>query len=202
MGKFVRIFIAIVVILSFMIWSRSDPAAAANPGNTSEQSLQSQGDSSLSAKKDDCDKKENKDKDKCQCSDKDKGKKPCGTVKPPKDKDICKHGDFSVDGVAVLNVKGLENRRRKDDDDCFHASKDSSEDVKIPNAGGALSDKIILSSMGEGSAVDICFAALPGKNVKIYYAGTDSWKPLGTQVKNGVACASVPGSGSFVLAGA
>jgi hypothetical protein len=202
MGKFIRILIAIVVVLSFVIWAKSDPAGAANPESTGEKSLQSGADLSVPADQDDCQKGNNKDKEKCKCKENGKPKKHCGTVKPPDDDDdVCERGKFSVGGVAVLDVKELKHRSRKDDDDCFHVHKDSAADVKIPNAGKALSDRIILSAMGEGSAVEICFAATPGKSVKIFYTEKDSWTPLDTRVENGVACARAASSGSFVLAG-
>src|SRR5687767_3049861 len=97
MGKFIRIFIAIVVVLSFLIWAKSDPAGAANPGSTGEQSLQSGADLSVPADQDDCQEGNNKDKEKCKCKENGKPKKHCGTVNPPDDDiDVCEKGDYSI----------------------------------------------------------------------------------------------------------
>ena len=206
MRKYTRVCIAIAVLLSILLLAKNKVAWAANPTTQNNQLTLIQGKESASPDgDDDCSKGNNKNKDKCKDKDKDKCKDKhhdCGTVKPPDDDvDICEQGGYSVGGVAVVDVKNLKDRNRKDD--CFHAHSESSDNLSgLPrNTSTVLSNLMVLTSVGQGSNIKICFAALPGKEVKIYFSGHDSWKPVGTQVKNGIACAHVPGSGSFVLVG-
>lgn len=206
MRKYIRIFIALMVVLSFVLLAKSQAAGAANPSAGQASLEQANSSSQLQSDNkdnDDCDddkndktaKKDKKDKD--DDDDCDNG----GTVNPPDDDfDVCEKGEYSVGGVAVLDVKKLQDRSKKDD--CFHAESKSSANVDLPkNAGPVLSDKIVLTSVGQGSLITICFAAPPGKKVKIYVNENNSWKAVGTQVKNGVACAKVHSSGSYVLGG-
>jgi hypothetical protein len=207
MGKYIRVFIAIMMLLGLVLLGRNKAAWAANPETKAGSSVEAQSQPSAPLHSDDdCDKDNNRDKDKCKEKDKDKCKDKdhddCGSVRPPdNDIDVCEQGNYSVGGVAVLDVDKLQDRSVKDD--CFRAHSEDSRDVnELPkNAGRVLSDLVTLTSVGQGSNIKICFAAIPGKKVKIYFSGTGSWKPVGTQVKNGIACAHVSSSGSFILAG-
>ena len=59
-----------------------------------------------------------------------------------------------------------------------------------------LSERAVLTSAGQGSTIKICFAVLPGsKNVRIYMPEGNG----AMQVKNGVACANVARTASFLL---
>lgn len=197
MGKYVRTCIAMIMLLSLVLLARNNVAWAATPGSQDDQPSGTQAELSAALDRDkDCDKDRNKDKDKCKCKKGDD----CGSVRPPVDSiKICEPGLYSVGGVAILDVKKLQDRDKKSD--CFYAHVEDSEAVRgLPNkAGTVISEMIVLTSVGQGSNIKICFAAPPGKKVTIYFSAGGSWKALGTQVKDGMACAHVPGSGSFVL---
>jgi hypothetical protein len=199
MGKFVRTCIAIIMLLSVILLARNNVAWAATSASQDDQSSMTEAELSAALDRDkDCDKDRNKDKDKCKCKDKDN----CGSVRPPVDSlKICEPGLYSVGGVATLDVKKLQDRDQKPD--CFYAHVEDGEDVGGigKKDGRVLSDQIVLTSVGQGSIIRICFAAPPSKKVTIYFSAGGSWKALGTQVKDGMACAQVPDSGSFVLFG-
>lgn len=211
MGKPIRILIAITALLALLFLAGRQAAWAANPASQSNGAAPGQAGLSVAADKDDDDdcKQDKKDKDKNKNKDKDKKKDKCeddddddGTVKPPHDENaVCKRGDYSVGGVASLQVKNLRGRGKNEE--CFKTKTEDASSVSgLPgNAGAVLADVVVLESLGPGSSVKICFAAPPGKKVKIYASRQDSWKALGTSVKNGQACAQVPRSGSFALAG-
>lgn len=214
MGKYIRIFIAIIAVLSLLLLARNKAAEAGSTASGDNGAAGAEL-SASAASNDDCDDDQKNGKEKEKCKDKDDKDDQedddgedddedddDGTVIPPDDDiEVCKRGDYSVGGVATLEVKNVKDRGQKDD--CFNAHSESSGGVSgLPkNAGPVLSDLVVLESLGQGSNVKICFAAPPGKKVKIYFTGQNSWKPVGTQVKNGIACAHVPASGSYVLAG-
>ena len=199
MGKYIRAFIAVVMLLGIVLLARNNVAWAATPASPDDQPSEIQAELSASLDRDnDCNKDRNKDKDKCKCK---KGGD-CGSVKPPPESlKICEPGLYSVGGVATLDVKKLQDREKKPD--CFYAYVEDSDGVRgLPRKDGTvLSDQIVLTSVGQGSIIRICFAAPPGKKVTIYFSAGGSWKSLGTQVKDGMACAQVPASGSFILVG-
>jgi hypothetical protein len=198
MGKIVRIFIAIVVILSFIVIARYDPAAASNLGS-SDQTVQGQAELSAPLADDDCNDKKNQNKDNCKCkNDNGKGKKDCGTVKPPDDDDkICDEEGRSVGGVVVVDVK------KKKDKECVGASTrphDPAVDQLPPGSGTILSDVLSLTIPASKTKVKICFAAPPlKKKLKIFSSSTGTWITIKTNVNKGQACAEVPGSGKYVL---
>jgi hypothetical protein len=199
MGKIVRTCIAIIMLLGLVLMAKNNVAWAATPDSKDDQPSGSQAELSAALDRDkDCDKDRNKDKDKCKCKKGDD----CGSVKPPIDHlKICEPGLYSVGGVAILDVKKLQDRDKKPD--CFYAYVEDSDEVRgLPREDGTiLSDVVVLTSVGQGSIIRICFAAPPSKKVTIYFSAGGSWKALGTQVKDGMACAQVPASGSFVLVG-
>jgi hypothetical protein len=110
MGKFIRIFIALIVVLGLTVLAKNNAAWAANPGADPNQSSIAQAEQSTSSKEDDDDDDDCKDKDKKKKHD-DKDKDKCddddhGTVKPPKDHHkICHDEHKSVGGVVVVHVK-------------------------------------------------------------------------------------------------
>jgi hypothetical protein len=200
MGKFVRIFIAIIVVLSFVVWAKSESAGAANPGSGSDPSLQSGASLSAAQEEDeDCKDDKNKNKDKCKCKDKSKGDDDdCGTVKPPKDdKEICKEGSESVGGVVIVHVTRLRDKK------CVKASTkplDPAVDQLPPGSGTVVSNVLILTIQTPKSKARICFAVPPlKKKMKIYSSSTGAWLPIKTNVNKGMACAEVTTSGKFVL---
>jgi hypothetical protein len=197
MGKIVRISIAVLVILSFVIWARSE-SAAADTASSGDQSLQSGAGLSASADVDDCKNGKNKDKDRCKCKDDDGKKKDCGTVKPPKDKDkVCKDQRKSVGGVVVVAIK------ERDERECVDVSTrnfDPVADQLPPGLGRAVSDTVTLAIPSPKSLVTICFAAPPlGQELKILASSTNTWLTIQTTVDQGMACAAVPGSGKYLL---
>ena len=200
MGKIVRICIAVLVILGFVIWARSDPASAADPASSSEQSLQSGAGLSVSGDVDECKNDKNKDHDRCKCKDNDgKGKKKdCGNVRPPQDKEkICDERRQSVGGVVVVDVS------RNRDRECVEASTqpyDPVLDRLPPGSGRVMSDMLTLSIPLSKTTVKICYAAPPlQQELKILASSTDTWLILPTTVDQGMACADVPGSGMYLL---
>ena len=199
MGKFVRTCIVIIMFLSVVLLARNNVAWAATPASRGDQLSGEETELSAALDRDqDCDKDRNKDKDKCKCK---KGED-CGSVKPPVDHlKICEPGLYSIGGAAILDVRKLQDGDKKPD--CFYAYVEDPENVRgLPNEDGpVLSETIVLTSVGQGSIIRICFAAPPSKEVTIYFSAGGSWKALGTQVKDGMACTQVPGSGSFVLVG-
>lgn len=191
MGKYIRVFIAIIVMLGLAILAKSNAAWAANAGAGENQTSLAQAELSMSLDRDDdCDKNKDKDKDKC---DDDDG----GSVKPPDDNiDDCEHDDLSVGGVATLQIKRLRDR------DCLRAHIESSSSLSgTPSgAGTVLSDLLVLEVPARGAKVKICFAVPLGKQVKIY-SSQGSGRFLKTTVRNDVACAQVSNSGSYTLVG-
>jgi hypothetical protein len=196
MGKYIRIFIVIIMVLGLAIMAESKAAWAANPTAGADPSSLEQADQSVSPDgdngDDDCEKDKNKKKDK----DKDKCKDDDGTVRPPDD-DIedCERDDLSVGGIATLQIKRLRDR------DCLRAHTESSSSLSGSLSGTALSDVLVLELPTRGAKVKICFAVPPGNQVKIYSSSQGSWRALKTTIKNGVACAQVSNSGSYTLAG-
>lgn len=191
MGKYVRILIAIVVLLSLVLLGRDKLAWAANSGPDSAPGQNTK--QSISPHKD---KHCNKDKDKKneKCDDDDDG-----TVKPPKENvEACEKGQYSVGGVVTLQVKSLSK------DGCLKANVrpwDPAVDHMPSSAGTVLSNVLSLELAAKQTNARICFAVPPGKQVNIYSSSQGSWKPVKTQVKNGVACANVSTSGNYTLAG-
>jgi hypothetical protein len=200
MGKFIRIFMALIVVLGLTLLAKNNAAWAANPGADPNQSSLAQAEQSTSSKKDDDDckdkdkdkKKKHDDKDKDKCDDDD------GTVKPPKDHHkICKKEKKSVGGVVVVDVKEMPDKH------CVEASTkspDPSEDKLPPDSGKVVSDVLTLTMSSSETKVSICFAASPlQKKVNVLSSSTGSWLAIKTDVNQGMACADVPSAGKFVL---
>jgi len=97
MYKFIRVMIAISLMLGIAILARKNAAWAANPAAESDRSSQDQAGLSISpAKDDDCDKDKGKDKDKCK-----------GTVKPPPGIiiPVTGGGTYSVGGICTMTIE-------------------------------------------------------------------------------------------------
>jgi hypothetical protein len=196
MAKFIRIFIALIVILGLSLLAKNNAAWAANPGADPNQPSLSQAEHSKPPKHDHhCDKDKDKKKkhdDKHKCPDDDHG-----TVKPPKDHHkICHKEHKSVGGVVVVDVKKMPD---KECVDASTKSPDPAVDQVPPGSGSVVSDVLTLAMTSSQTNVSICFAAPPSKNVKIFSSGTGSWQAIETNVNSGMACADVASSGKFVL---
>ena len=203
MEKYIRILLAIMLLAGLFFVARNTAAGAATPTGGGDPASQAQF-ASPAADNEDCNPHDNRNKDKCKDKNKDKCKKKdnCGTVQPPDDDfEVCQPGKYSVGGVATLDVNKLQDRSRRPD--CFEARAEDSDGVTgLPNnAGSVLSDQVVFESVGQGSQIRVCFAAPPGKKVKIYVFEDNRWKAVGTQVRNGIACGNVQSSGSYLLAG-
>lgn len=201
MGKIIRILIAVIVILSFVLLARSGAAWAANPGadSASLQSAVQPGKSKPCfdehGKKRDCEDDDNEadDEDDEDGDDDDDD----GTVKPPSHRiKVCKLGTFSVGGVATIQIKQL---RRGDCVIAFTVPYDPDDDPPLPPNTSVLTDILELKLPKKNALVKLCFAAPPGKKVGIYTFSHGEWKSVSTGVKNGVICTETAKSGSFIL---
>jgi hypothetical protein len=208
MYKFIRVMIAISLVLGIAILARNNAAWAANPAAESDRSSQDQAGLSISpAKDDDCDKDKGKDKEKCK-----------GTVKPPHGIiiPVTGGGTYSVGGICTMtiayNVSGLSDLLS------LEVPVEKSSSVPFPESNGKIhlpgchvlhydQSGQLMNEMGpEDGSWTICFAAQPKKTTTIYYyldnletVGT-TWIPLETTVENGIACASANYSGVYAPA--
>jgi len=192
MGKFVRILIAISLVLGITVLARNN-VAWAGPAAEADQSALAQDDLNDPGHDDDP-----------------------GTVKPPPGKTmICKKGVYSVGGSSVLRVTKLAKRY------CVKASttRRSRATGTIPDGAGRLlsnavflqmlyRDHPILKLPEKYGQVQICFAVPHHRHAKIYFlnssgnqSGNPTWVPLRTTVRHGVACASAQITGSYALIG-
>lgn len=215
MGKYIRVCVVIIILLGLFMVLKDQPASAANPVDQTHQVSAAQAQSSPALGKDyhcdddeDEDKEKGKDKyqDKDNWTGKDKDKDKCkdkddegGTVVPPDDDiEVCKRGDYSVGGVATLDVRNLRGHY------CLTARARDVDPVldQLPEgAGTILTDVIVLKLPAKGSNVRICFAVPPGEQVTIYSFTQGVWTALRTTVKNGIACAVAGRSGNYTLVG-
>jgi len=207
MYKFIRVMIAISLMLGIAILARNNAAWAANPAAESDRSSQDQAGLSISpAKDDDCDKDKGKDKDKCK-----------GTVKPPPGIiiPVTGGGTYSVGGICTMTIEyiatGLSDLLY------LEVPVEKSRSVPFPESKGRIQlpgchvlhyqSGQLMNEMGTGDGSwTICFAAQPKKTTTIYYyldnletVGT-TWIPLDTTVENGIACAPANYSGVYAPA--
>jgi hypothetical protein len=130
-----------------------------------------------------------------------------GTVHPPPESiKVCRTGTFSVGGVSILKVKRLAPHY------CLKASLWHEPLGTIPpGAGKTLADitlfqviyknHLVKSLPAKDGHVELCYAVLPGKQVKLYFLEKNVWKPMKTAVKEGLACARVETTGYYALIG-
>ena len=188
MGKIIRILIAILVVLSFVLLGRESAVRAAHPGAAPRQGAEQ----SVA----DDDKPPCNDDEKDESEDCDDGEG--GTVKPPHHRiKACKVGSYSVGGAATIQIKQLGSK------DCVTASTEaynSSSYPPLPSGSSALSDVLSLKLPKKEALVKLCFAAPPGgKNVSIYTVSRGAWVAVSTGIKSGAACTETSRSGTFVL---
>ena len=190
MGKIIRILIAIIVVLSFVMLGRNNAAWAANSGADSSANAEQ---SITPAARRHCD---NNYKDgwyNCEDEDDDEG-----TVKPPRHRiKVCKLGTFSVGGVATIQIKRLG---RGDCVTAFTTPYDPQSDPRLPPDSKALTDVLSLKLPRKDALVKLCFAVPPGsKNVSIYTISRGKWESVSTSIKKGTACTETTRSGTFIL---
>jgi len=218
MGKHIRTFIAIIVMLSLAILAKSNITWAANPGAGSSQTSLGQAEQSVSLDKDKrCDKdkdKKKKDKDKDKCKDKDDDG---GSVKPPPGIiiPVTGGGTYSVGGICTITIEykvpGLS------DVVTLEVPVEKSRSVPFPESSGIIhlpgchvlhyqSGQIMSEMSTDDGSWTICFAARPKKTMTIYYyldnleTFIPTWVPLETTVENGIACAPAYFSGVYAPA--
>jgi hypothetical protein len=160
------------------------------------QSISARGEEqSVLAAKPDC-KDKNKNKDKCQ-----------GTVKPPPKKLLIPlTGDYSIGGFCTLSITFSDPAYSMDASVKTPLPRELPADVHKVEQGCLLTyfssaQRIAELAASAGSAT-ICFAALPEKQMVLYFYNIDSatpeWIPLETTVANGTACAAASKSGVYV----
>ena len=192
MTKSIRILIALAMILGLVLLAKSQAAWAAEPADDSgDSSLAQIGPYAPWQKGDPCEKEKFRTKhpDKCEG----------GSVRPPDPNiQVCEKGQYSVGGVAILDIKNLRNQG------CLAAntrSPDASLDPLPTGAGTVVSDVVAMTLPPKGATLKICFAVPPGEDAKIYSSTGGTLKSLKTKVKNGIACVDVKSSGNFMLVG-
>ncbi len=200
MKQYIRILLAIMVVLSFLVVSQSGAAWAANPDASTALSSSRSPSAAVSADKDDdCDKDQarngtTKDDD---CDDDDDDH---GTVKPPKKRiKACEVGKYSVGGSVSLEVKKI-----KKGGECVRASTQATYPGLKPEAPEGtkfLSHVLDLKVPKKDTVVKFCFSATPGKQPQIYVKSKGEWKPAGGSINNGKICMEVSKSGTFVVIG-
>jgi hypothetical protein len=192
MTKYIRILIAIAMILGLVLLAKNQAAWAAQPADDSDDSALAQiGPYAPWQREDPCEREKFRTKHPEKCNG--------GSVRPPHPNiHVCERGEFSVGGVAVVDINNLRN------EGCLTAntrSPDANLD-RLPSGGGTIvSDVIVMTLPPKGATLKICFAVPPGEDAKIYSSAGGTLNPLKTNVKNGIACANVKNSGNFMLVG-
>ena len=187
MGKIIRILVAIIVILSFVLLGRDDIAWAANPGADPATSK----DANQSPDIDRHCRDDRSPRDHCDDDDDDDG-----TVKPPRHRiKVCKLGTFSVGGVATIQIQRLG---RKDCVTAFTEAYNSKSYPPLPSGTQALTDVLSVKLPKKNAAVKICFAVPPGKGASIYTISRRAWTAVGSG-NQGTICTETSRSGTYIL---
>jgi hypothetical protein len=130
-----------------------------------------------------------------------------GTVKPPPKKIIItKSGSYSVGGFCTITIKIYAQNIKAEVSIKRPLPRRLPDNVHRVYQGCLVTyfrdDKRIQSLTPNLGTTKICFAAMPKKQIKIYfynmYSKKPTWTPLKTTVKDGMACATGIGSGVYV----
>jgi hypothetical protein len=202
MGKMIRILIAIIVVLSFVMLGRNNAAWAANPGADSspnaQQPLSPEGskrcnnDDKDEARDCEDDRGEHDDEDDDGDGDDDND----GTVKPPRRRaKICKPGSVSIGGQATVEVKQIG---RGGCVTAFTTAYNPKSDPPLPQGTRALSDVLSVKLPKKNALVKICFAAPPGGSASIYTISSRTWQAVGSS-STGKVCTETSKSGTYIL---
>jgi hypothetical protein len=193
-NKYIRLTILIAVVLG-IVFVAQNQVVWANPASDPGLSVKADGQSVVSAAKENC-KDKNKNKDKCQ-----------GSVKPPpKSLFIPVTGEYSVGGFCTLSIAFNDPVITLDATLQTPLPRDLPDKVHKVSQGCLLTyyssqQRIDELSASLGSAT-ICFAAIPQQISVVYfynlYSANPAWVPLETTVENGIACAAGPKSGVYV----
>ena len=198
MGNYFRLLIATVLLAGIVILAWNN-VAWASPAAEEQQSIAAQDESLADPAK----------------------PGPCkGTVCPPPPTiTICTDGNYSVGGVATLNIKQLSSEY------CLEAFLHNKAIAlgRIPDVAGQVladstflrvykSSRFVYDLPTTSGTVEICYAVPPGTTAQIYFfdfygprfgmrTGQPAWEPLETTVTDGVACAKAQTSGAYALIG-
>lgn len=194
MNKYIRLMIMIALVLGIVFVARNQVAwANRSPGPS--LSAREEGQSAVADKKDDC-KDKNKNKDKCK-----------GTVKPPpKDILIPVTGDYSVGGFCTLSITFNDPAFTMNASIKTPLPRELPDKVHKVSQGCLLtyysSDQRIPELTSSAGSATICFAAMPKKQMVVYfydiYSDNPTWVLLETTIQNGTACAAASKSGVYV----
>ena len=130
-----------------------------------------------------------------------------GTVKPPPGTVLIPvTGDYSVGGFCVLNVALTDAAFQLDARLATPLPAGLPDSAQKIRQGCLLtyfrSGERALSLPAESGSTTICFAALPQKQMSVYFHNTydadPTWVPLETTVNAGIACAPANESGTYV----
>jgi hypothetical protein len=186
MNQRFRIIIVVILLLSVLLLAGNQVAWAGKPSNQVSQVDNNQ-QQSIVADRDD----NNED----------------GTVKPPpKEIVITKSGTYSVGGFCtititlnspdVMAVVHIERPLPRGLPDNFQRIRQGCH-VTYYQSGKRLNE--LTPNLG---STTICFAAIPKKQMKLYFYNIHSkkptWSPLKTTVNDGVACGAGNSSGIYV----
>lgn len=130
-----------------------------------------------------------------------------GTVKPPPGTVLIPvTGQYSVGGFCALNVALDDPAIRLDARRITPLPPGLPDDVQNVRQGCLLTyyrsgERILALPPGSGST-RICFAALPPKEMAVYFHNTfdtdPEWVALETTVEAGIACADANASGTYI----
>jgi hypothetical protein len=130
-----------------------------------------------------------------------------GTVKPPPGNIIIREtGEYSVGGFCVLSVVLEDPAILLDARRITPLPAGLPDTVQKVRQGCLLtyfrSGERILALPPESGSATICFAALPKKQMAVYFHNTydpdPEWVPLETTVESGTVCAPANASGTYV----
>ena len=199
MEKYLRLLIAIVLVLAIALLARNN-IAWAGPSVEQDPAADAGGQASPALDK----------------------KDPGGSVKPPHPEiTICEDRvePYSVGGVSTLTVNDLEPGY------CIVAflRKHAFAIGRIPDGAGDIlapitflrvfhHGKLVPELPAEDGTVEICYAIPPGRDAEIYFldfygphfkerTGQPAWEPLETTVDGAMACAAAQSTGAYAIIG-
>jgi hypothetical protein len=210
-----RIIVLIVVLSGIVVLARNQVAWAANSSEKSAPSGLLRIEKSVSQDKGDyCDQPWHRRKPECKDKDKDKDKdkckkhpNQCGSVKPPPWHIVInKSGEYSVGGFCTLSVTLNDPAIKLD------VSIKTPLPGKLPDKVHKIRQGCLLTYYSSNRRIDelpatsgsttICFAAIPAKQMTLYfynlYSIQPKWAPLETTTKMGRACGKGNASGVYV----
>lgn len=192
----IRLGIAIILFLSIVFLAYQGAAGASRSTDPSLSTKEEPRQSPAAAKDDDCD-KDKKGKDRCG-----------GTVKPPKGSVLIPvTGEYSIGGFCTLSVELNDSDIQLDARLITPLPGELPDTVQKIRQGCLLtysrSNEVLFELPPESGNTTICFAALPNKQMTVYFHNTYSpdseWAPLETTaLAGGIVCAPANASGTYI----